>query len=371
MHVIDSLAPGGAERVAMNLANLMPRDRYRLWLCTTRHDGPLAELLAPDVERLSLARTRTLDCGAIRRLAACIRQERIQVVHAHQTALFITAAAVRLARATAVVWHDHFGRYPPEERHAWLYRLATRRIGGVMVVNRPLVEWAQRRLHIPADRVWYVRNFVCEAKANRLSGEIPGTPGRRIVCVANLRPEKDHATLVLAMARVARQVPEAHLLLVGGRGHPCDCRESIEREIHQHGLGQNVSLLGHRDDVAALLRHCDIGVICSTAEGMPLSLLEYGMAGLACVATNVGQCPEVLDDGVAGLLVAPGQVEPLAESLLALLTHPERRAALGRCLEERVRAHYSPDAVVTQVESVYDTILAAAQGRKVAKRAAW
>ena len=149
-------------------------------------------------------------------------------------------------------------------------------------------------------------------------GDLPGRVGARIVCVANFRAQKDHLTLLQALALVVQQVSEAHLLLVGASSDQ-DYFDLVRKEISRLGLNQNVSLLGERQDVSAILLGADIGVLSSVSEGLPLALLEYGMARLATVATAVGQCPEVLDEGRAGILVPPGAPNQLGEALLSLL----------------------------------------------------
>src|SRR5918999_1889196 len=88
MQLTDTLGAGGAERVAVNLANLLPRERYRMYLCTTRRDGPLAGLVADDVGRLCLARRWRFDYRAFGRLVDFIREHKVQILHAHGTALF-------------------------------------------------------------------------------------------------------------------------------------------------------------------------------------------------------------------------------------------------------------------------------------------
>jgi glycosyltransferase involved in cell wall biosynthesis len=133
------------------------------------------------------------------------------------------------------------------------------------------------------------------------------------------------------MACVIGQAPTAHLLLVGAAIEP-DYYELIQNEIAWQALDQHVSLLGERHDVSAILKKCDIGVLSSASEGLPLALLEYGMAGLPVVATHVGQCPEVLEEGQAGILVPSKSPDRLAEALLSLLQSPNRRDALGQQL---------------------------------------
>jgi glycosyltransferase involved in cell wall biosynthesis len=290
-----------------------------------------------------------------------VHTNQIQLLHAHSSSLFIAAIVSRFPPPKgkphpSVIWHDHFGRHMVEDRPAWLYRLAAKHVSGVIAVNQPLAEWSQRKLHIPANRVWYIPNFVCEVRSNGAISGLPGKAGQRIVCVANLRSEKDHLTLLRAMALVIRQVPTAHLLLAGAtidRSYV----DLLHNEISRNGLSQNVSLLGQRQDVEAMLRACDIGVLSSASEGLPLALMEYGMAGLPVVATRVGQCAEVLDQGRVGILVPPGAPEQLAEALLDLLYSPSRRAALGQKFQRHVKDHFSPEPVIMQICQVYDTVL--------------
>jgi len=357
MHMTDALRSGGTERVAVNLVNLLPRERYAAYLCTTREDGPLAQLIAADVQRLRLNRKHRFDGQAIRSLVAFMHAEQIQIIHAHSSAVFVAALAARFAPHAAVIWHDHFGRCDTEGRPVWLYRLATRRARGVIAVNERLAVWSRHALGVRADRVWYVPNFVCAPDAHASSArDLPGTPGSRIVCVANFRPQKDHFTLLRAMASVVRHVPSAHLLLVGDVGDS-EYLGRVQEVISQDRLERHVSILGRRDDVYGILHACDIGVLSSSSEGLPLALIEYGMAGLAAVATDVGQCGEVLEYGRSGVLVPPGAPGCLAEQLVLLLRSPERRAALGESFRHRVRAIYAAGPAIEQITGIYEETL--------------
>lgn len=353
MHMTDTLEPGGAERVAINIVNLLPRDQYRPYLCTTRRDGALDDLVAADVGRLRLRRRSTVDVRALGELASYLRQEKIEIIHAHGTALFVAVAASVLPPYPTVIWHDHYGRYALKERNVLLYRLATRRVSGVIAVNQPLAVWAKKRLLMPSGCVWYIPNFVVPSIAAEANDELPGVAGKRIVCVANLRPQKDHATLIRAMSRVVEVEPEAHLLLVGAT-IDAECVREVKQLIVKENLSRHVTLLGQRRDVAGILARCDIGVLSSLSEGLPLALIEYGMAGLATVATAVGQCAEVLDDGRAGLLVPSARHEDLATRLLSLLASPSLREELGARFKRRVAETYSPTSAMRQVCAVYE-----------------
>ena len=361
MHITDTLQAAGKERVAMNLANLLPRNRYQSYLCTTRSEGPLAHLLRKDVGRLRLARQRRFELSALYRLVAFNRAQQIHILHAHEHSLFIAGLASLFPPYPCVVWHDHYGMHGQKERSVRLYRLGTMRARGIITVSESLAEWSRSKLRVPSEHVWYLPNFVAATEHERTPRVLPGVPGARIVCVANLRPQKDHLTLLRAMARVIKQVPQAQLLLVGA-SRDADYFDLVHREIAQQQLQAYVSLLGDCPDVPAILQECSIGVLSSADEGFPLALLEYGMAGLPTVATAVGQCAEVLDEGRAGILVPPGAPGQLAEALLALLQSPAQRTVLGKQLHQRVQAVYSPDHIMERICQIYDTILRSAQG---------
>ena len=361
MHLTDTLDAGGRERVAVDLVNVLPREQYVTHLCTTRRDGALVDLVEKDVGRLRLERRQRFDTGALRQLLAYIRKHQVRILHAHETSVFLSAAASLFPPHPAVVWHDHFGGQEVGERSAWLYRLVTNRVSGVITVNQTLADWSRQRLRVPADRVWFIPNFVREAEDKEGVPDLPGKKGQRIVCVANFRPQKDHLTLLRALSIVIRQEPAAHLLLVGAESDQ-NYLNLVQQEIARHQLNEHVSVLGQRLDISAILRACDIGVLSSASEGLPLALLEYGMAGLPAVATRVGQCAEVLDDGRVGILVPSAAPDKLAEMLLSLIRSPERRASFGELFHRRVREVYSPGPVIQKICRVYDAVIKSKQG---------
>lgn len=362
VQLIDSLDAGGAERVAVDLANHLPRERFRPLLCATRRGGPLEAQLRDDVELVVLGRRGRFDPGAIVRLARWLRRHRVGVVHAHSSSLFIGLVASRLAglgrRRPQVVWHDHYGAVAP--RPVRLFGPAARRAAAVVAVSRPLAAWSRDQLGVPEERVLYLPNFTPGVgpggERPAPATDLPGDASSRVVAVANLRPQKDHPTLIDAWARVVDAHADAHLLLVGTGSDP-QLEAHLRRRVDERGLGDRVTFLGHRPDVPAVLAASAVGVLSSTSEGLPLALLEYGAAGLAAVATRVGQCPEVLDDGAAGLLVPPAEPTALADALIALLGDPERRRELGRRLLRRVESSYNAEVTLATLTALYDRLL--------------
>lgn len=359
MHMVDSLAVGGAERVAVGLANSLPPDRYSVHLCTTRRGGPLEASLAPHVGYLALSRRYRVDVAALLRFSTYLRAHRVALLHAHSTAIFTAALASLLPPYPAVLWHDHFGGVVAT-RVRLPYAVAVRRAAGVLAVNQQLAAWARNGLGVRPERVWYLPNPVCPWELGSpavASGPLPGRAGRRIVCVANLRPQKDHATLLEAFRLTRLNVPDAALLVVGAEPDP-EYASHLKAISAGLGLDGAVCWMGPRADVGAILAGCDVAVLSSRSEGLPLALLEYGAAGLPVACTDVGQCAEVVDGGGAGILVPAGSPQALGDALVRLLTDREFAAELSGRLRARVTANYSLDAATERLDRIYHEVLA-------------
>jgi glycosyltransferase involved in cell wall biosynthesis len=211
-------------------------------------------------------------------------------------------------------------------------------------------------LGFAANRIRYIPNFVSGTAATNQHIELPGTLRKRIICVANIHPDKDHLTLFRAMKLVVEKIPDAHLLLAG-EARDANYLKTVTAEMVKLGLVKNVSLLGQQKNVPLVLGACDIGVMSSVSEGLPMALLEYGMAGLPVVATDVGQCAEVLGNGSAGIIVPPAEPGRLGAALTSLLESEESRRELGEKFRQRVHQSYSADAVISEVCRMYEEVL--------------
>jgi glycosyltransferase involved in cell wall biosynthesis len=213
---------------------------------------------------------------------------------------------------------------------------------------------AARRLQaerVPACRISVVPNGV---DLDRSSAAGPRALRRRVVVVANLRPEKGQDVLLDAAAAVLARVPDASFELVGGG----PCVHDLQRQASALGISHAVTFSGHCDDVPARLRDADIFVLPSRSEAFPNALLEAMAAGLPCVASSVGGVPELIDDGRTGLLTPPGSAPALADALLRLMAAPESGNRLGDAARAAVSARYSFERMVASFEQIYTNQLA-------------
>jgi len=190
-----------------------------------------------------------------------------------------------------------------------------------------------------------------ESEIKKSSQELPV-----IICIANLRQVKDHHTLVQALGILKEKGIPFRAWLVGADFRD-EYSKSLKRLVCSLGLNDQVEFLGARTDVGELLCQADIGVLSSISEGLPVALLEYGMASLPVIATDVGQCQKVIGD--AGLVVPVQHPEKMAEALEIFLSDFEKRVEFGKQFKSRVELYYSSAAVFSQLIGVYQKALSA------------
>ncbi len=193
LQLIDSLHSGGAERVAVNIANSLVNSIDQSLLCSTREEGILRSSLNSDVKYLFLEKRSILDFKAIYKLNKFIKNEKIDIIHAHSTSYFLATIIKLLNRNLKIVWHDHYGNSEfLNKRKSLVLKYCSKYFNFVFCVNNKLEKWSRGYLRI--DDVLYLPNF---AVINEVKPQtnLLGKEGKRIICLANLRPQKDHLTL--------------------------------------------------------------------------------------------------------------------------------------------------------------------------------
>jgi glycosyltransferase involved in cell wall biosynthesis len=177
-----------------------------------------------------------------------------------------------------------------------------------------------------------------------------------IVNVANMRATKNHALLLRAFAEVRRRHPEDLRLAIVGRDMGMGAELKALAEALR--IDREVLFLGLRSDAMDWMAAADLYVSSSDIEGLPLSLLEAGALGRPVVCTQAGGVGEVVEDGVTGRLVTPGNAELLADAMLDVLRSPEIAARLGAAVRERVESEFSLTTMMARYARAYTHLLA-------------
>jgi glycosyltransferase involved in cell wall biosynthesis len=328
--------------------------------------GALGERLqAEGVEVVCLGRRPGRDWRVAWRLARELRARGVEVVHAHQYTPFFYAALAKLLlfpRPPRLIFTEH-GRHYPDI----VSRL--RRITNRVLLHRSAdainacCAFSANSLHridgFPARRVEVIENGIDLSRYDPATDRIALRrslgldPGRcYLACVARFHPVKDHATLLHAFARIAAARDDADLLLAGDG----PLRGELEALVERLGITGRVRFLGVRSDVPELLRAVDAFTLTSVSEAASLTLLEAMASRLPVVVTAVGGNPEIVRDGVEGLLVPRGDVAATADAFLCLLGDPAAAAAMGEAGRARVEERYQLSRTINAYWRLYQQL---------------
>lgn len=365
--LIDSLSPdnlGGAERFATVVAMKLDRERFESLVVSTRSsDGPLVdEVRAAGIRVVDFERRSRYDIRSWGRLIAFLRRERIDVLHAHKHGSNVAGTiAGRAARVPVVIAHEHTWSYEGQPLRVLLDReIVGRGADAFLAVSR---EDLRRMIEIEGVRPEKARFLPIGIAAPpppsgrdlRAQLGIPATaPVVGTVCA--LRRQKALEVLVRAAAELAPAFPGLRVLIAGG-GPEEERLQMLAREL---GVEDTVQLLGFWPpaDVPDLLAALDVAVNTSDFEGSPLGIMEFMAAGAPVVATSVGGVPDLIEDGVHGLLVDRGDHRAVAAAVGQLLSDPALAARLAEAGRERRRAEFDVDVTVRRLEQLYLELLA-------------
>ncbi len=353
LQLIDSLETGGAERVAVNFANGLAEKEVTSFLCTTRAEGPLKDFILPSVTYWSLEKKSSFDTKAILRLRSLTKNHKIQVIHAHSSSFFV-AVLIKLMTGVKVVWHDHYGKSELlHERDAKFLKLFAKFFNHAFVVNTLLGNWSKEVLKIKEEKVEYLPNYPDFGNIQKSSLSLENSEGKNIVCLANLRPQKDHITLLKSFKEVLKKHPNTKLYLLG-KDSKDSCSEEIHSFIEQSFEEGKVIVLGSRNDVPAILKQCDLGILTSISEGLPLAILEYGLAKLPMLCTKVGECPEVVIN--ENLLIEVGSYKEIAHKINSYFDNTEMLEKDAQMVFDHIETNYSKNAAIDRLKNVYKSL---------------
>lgn len=347
LQLIDSLHPGGAERMAISLANELSEKIEASYLCATRDEGLLKNGISKNVHYTFLKKKVKLDFAAISRLVALVKKNRIEIIHAHSSSFFYAWLVKIMVPSIKLIWHDHYGNSELlEQRNAKILRFCSSKFSGIIAVNSLLAEWSKSKLK--SSKVLFIKNFVSRNYTNLDVLSLFGEPGKRILCVANFRPQKDHQNLLAAFRIIKKKIPQASLHLVGN--NDSDYGKNLKKYIVEHNV-DDIYCYGELILTPSVYKQCNLGVLSSLSEGLPVALLEYGLNNLPVVVTDAGECAVVVRD--FGKLVACNSADELARACVAYLEDDVLSREDAANFHRQILSFYSFNSIFNQLMSLY------------------
>lgn len=346
VQVIDSLETGGAERMAVNFANALSRKIEFSGLVATREQGSLKSHIDKNVNYLFLKRKRTVDFPAAMRLRKFCVSNRVEFLHAHSSSYFVAMMVKMLLPRIKIIWHDHNGMSEfLGSRESMALKMASFFFSGIIVVNHQLKKWAIRELKNP--NVKYFANFTQQGTLLHRETTLKGNPGKKILCLANLREQKNHMLLVEVAEMLAKSHRDWTFHVVGKDFHD-DYSAMITSAIAEKQLESQVFLYGSCNDTEWIISQSEIAILTSKSEGLPVALLEFGLYKKPVVVTGVGEIPLIIRDRENGLIVPPNDADAFYNALVTLIEDEPRREKFGIALYETIVRNHSEDSVITK-----------------------
>jgi glycosyltransferase involved in cell wall biosynthesis len=344
---------GGQQQVLLTVLGL--RARGHRAVLVAHPEGELYRRAAEGPDRVPLAPMNEVDLAAAWKLSRLIRKWKPAIVHAHDphavamTALGLSFGAPvprpKVIASRRVDFHLQGNAFSQ-----WKYRQVDGFIAASGAIRDILVADG-----IPAGRVVVVHDGIdVEKIANRPAADLHaeywlphGVPA--IVNVGALVAHKGQKFLIDAMPLVIREVPDAHLVILGEG----ELRAALERQVKHLALEKHVLLPGFREDVLSLMKSADLFVMSSVTEGLGSAVLDAMAMGLAVVGTRAGGIPEAVVPGETGELVEPGDAKALAAAMVKMLKNPQTRRAYGEAGRQRVAQLFDVEHLVTGTLAAY------------------
>jgi glycosyltransferase involved in cell wall biosynthesis len=297
------------------------------------------------------------DPRAFERLVRIVRRVRPEILHTHLVhADFHGLPAGRLARVPLAVSTKHgFNPFRGGRGFAAADRAVARLADVHVAISHGLARYLAESEGFDEDAFEIVHYGIAPGPAPT---DPPAEP--RLAIVGRLIPIKGHDVLLAALARVREALPEATLEIAGDGPLDAELRATVARL----GLTDAVSFLGRVSPAAPVFERAAVVVVPSRGEGFGMVALEAMERGRPVVASDVGGLPEIVEDGVTGVVVPPDDPEALAAAVVELVRDPARAAALGAAGRERALAAFSQDRCTDRVEELYRAALETGSRRR-------
>jgi glycosyltransferase involved in cell wall biosynthesis len=350
---------GGAETYVRQMAPRLLHAGCAIRVITFMSGGTLvAELRRSGVTVIELGLKDKFDWKAIVRLSRLWRADKPDLVHTHlYHAGIIGRIVAKVMGIPTVVVHQHGAERARSIIRSGLDRMTSSLVSQYVATCRAVADLLQQREGISGTKIQVIYNGIeCldpispnldKPHQELLSSLIT------IINIGRLSPEKGHNTLLEAVALLHTSHTQTRLVLVGEG----ESQAFLTERIKELNLNRFVHMLGSRRDIAELLANADIFALPSDWEGVSMALLEAMAAGVPVVATAVGGTPEVVVDGINGLLVPPRDPEALAGALSRLLLDPGLRQHIGQAGRQSVFERFNIQHTVQQTRALYESLI--------------
>lgn len=352
--IVDSLNLGGTERMAVNIANSFPDYGIESHLLVTRKGGELNSFVKENVFLKIFNKKSKIDFFSFLRLVWYLRKINPDILHVHQTSIYWAILVKPFLFHTKFIWHDHFGQdfkyiKPMKEMNFFIFF-----IDSIITVNEKINSYWQNRFPKKKHSIFFLKNFPnfieVSPKLNTVEDKF------NIINISNIRREKDQLNFIESLSLIKRKGFKFSAFLIGAF---IDLKflELIKNRINSLNLSEDVKIVGPVSDIVPFLENAHIGVLSSESEGLPVALLEYGMAGLPTVVTKVGQCEQVLGSGSYGWVVPSKSPVHLADAIEKIMLDFDLAILKGQHFKDQIKQNFGSDNFMNRYCQIINSLL--------------
>ncbi len=371
--IVNNFDVGGLEKVVIDLINHINRDRFYVSAVCIHGPGKLFDRLNLDPSAcLVLDKSNAIqtpvgkfDPMMLFRLRAFFQHHAVSIVHAHNVAPLVYGGfACRLGwRRPTVIYSEHNQIYSASKSARRKFIFYVRLADAIIAVSHDLHDTLRRKVY-PTVPVCVIHNGIDGTRFAATSGQYVrdelgvGPKDLLIGTGVVLSKQKGIKYLLQAAQTVLQREPRAHFVIAGDG----PLRERLTSLAADLGICKRVHFLGYRADMPAVISALDIYVLPSLWEGLPLALLEAMAMGKAIVATRVGGNPEIVEDGLNGLIVPPKHVSSLEQAILRLCQNNRFRQQAIDLNRSKFESQFSLQAMVDAHEKLFLEVASQRQG---------
>lgn len=360
LQVCSATEMGGGEVHVADLTRALVQRGHAVSLAV-RPNSPLREALAGVIlswHELSLR--NSLDLSSARRMAEIIRDNSIDIVHAHVGRDYLVSALAckRSGRARLVITRHH---YLPVKQNA-IYRWMLQDVGAVIAVSKSVAAAVAERWTLKPYQMHVVPNWIDADRFQPIDRDAARAMFRiklpiAVACIGQLNPAKGQEEFLRAAARIARTRSDVEFLIVGSEADKGGFKLHLKNLARELSIADRVNFTGFVHHMPELFAAVDVVVVPSWDEGFSLVALEGLASRRAVVASDVGGIRDIIKDNSTGMLFPARDANALANKLLWVVSDAPFRDRLGTQGQKDVYEKFNREQVIDEIEAVYRDVL--------------
>lgn len=353
VQIIDTLEPGGAERVLITLSNILFINGHTVTVITTLLKGPLAAQLLDGIAIKELNRKSKWNLSDMKRLIDWCKPFDIVHVHSTHNLRYVFLAAKLFSLNKKIFFHHHYGSIETDQSVSIDQSIIYPRTI-LIAVSRIIYDWALYKLKMPAEKTFLLSNIVIPNYAATVKLFDEDDERIKLLLVANFRKAK-HIEFAIDLMNELKNTKPVHLTIIGQEADKDYCN-SIKEKINALQLNNHIKIIHDCNNVQAILNNFHLAIHTAKSESGPLVLIEYMMLGLPFLTYQTGEVVHQIINDLPECIIDNFNITEWMTQINSLLQQNKNELSIK--LKSSFNKYYSAEAYYHQCIEIYNKGLA-------------